>query len=109
MLNSIGRELKFAMQLISDEMLQFWHDNFDWPSRPSKNKQSRPLTEEDRLGWDTALNLQPRGNPRTFDSVRIQMRARNPVRFWQMQRDMRWLERQMKKAGYNPEDARFLL
>jgi hypothetical protein len=91
---------------ITDEMREFFQNNFGWPER---NKQPRPLTDTDRLAWDHALDKQPRGNVRTFETVRKQMRARNPVRFALMQRDLRWLQKQMKKAGYNPEDARFLL
>jgi hypothetical protein len=96
---------------ISDEMREFFKENFGDPfSAPTKVKANpRDLTNDDRLDWDTALSKQPRIRQRTLDDVKRLMRNRNPIRFAQLQRDYRWLEKQMKKAGLNPEDARYLL
>lgn len=76
---------------------------FKEPVRP------RDLTDQDRLEWDIALDSQPRGKPKTLEQARAILKARNRLRWWGMQRDYKWLQKEMLKMGLNPEDARFML
>lgn len=77
----------------------------------SRQSEPRDLTEQDVLGWADALDRREKApiKPRTIQDVRALIRNRNPVRWNQMQRDFRWVQKQMKKAGLNPEDARYIL
>lgn len=94
---------------ITPEMRDFFKENFGDPfsSHARKPVEPRKLNTDDRLAWETALD-QPRPE-KTVESIRRLMRNRNPVRWHQVQRDFKWLQRQMKKAGLNPEDARYIL
>lgn len=70
----------------------------------------RDLTSEDRAGWANAQDarLKP-PKVSTVNDVRRLIRNRNPVRWHQMQRDFKWVQKEMKRIGLNPEDARFML
>ena len=50
-----------------------------------------------------------RMRPITRDEIREHMRRKNGWRWWRLQHDYRWLRKQMKKLGLNPDDARELL
>lgn len=81
------------------------------PERYPKPTVPRPLTLEDRAGWADA---QDRGHkisrkPETLEAVRKLIKHRNPVRWMQLQRDYKWVQKEMKKLGLNPEDARYIL
>lgn len=80
---------------------------FKWGEKPPV--RPRDLTDDDRLQWDTALNQQTRGQQRTHAQVREMLKQRNRLRWWGMQRDFKWLQREMERMGLNPEDARYLL
>jgi hypothetical protein len=82
--------------------------NSDPFSRGPKNRTRRP-TADDRIGWDTALDQQPRGQQRTIETVRKQIRFKNPIRWIQLEHDIKWVQKEMKKLGLNPEDWRSLL
>lgn len=69
----------------------------------------RPLTEDDLQSWQDAVTKRPTGKAKTEEDVKALIRNRNPVRWWQLQRDFKWVQKEMKKMGLNPEDARFLL
>lgn len=71
--------------------------------------QPRELTDEDRAGWNDALDRRAAMKPQTVESVRALIRQRNPIRWHQLQRDIKWVEKEMKKMGLNPEDARSIL
>jgi hypothetical protein len=94
-------------------MQSFFKENFgdpfskSWNEKKTKPTEPRSLTPDDRLAWDTALE-KPRPE-RDVEAIRRLMRNRNPVRWHQVQSDVRWLRRQMKKAGLNPEDVRYIL
>lgn len=45
----------------------------------------------------------------SVDEVRRMLRNQNPVRWWRLQRDVRWMKRMMKRKGINPEEFRWLL
>jgi len=42
-------------------------------------------------------------------NVRKELRRRNPVRWNRMQGDFHWMQKQLKKMGLNPDDARWYL
>lgn len=71
--------------------------------------QPRELTPEDRAGWNDALDRRASMKPQTVESVRALIRQRNPIRWRQLQNDIKWVEKEMKKLGLNPEDARSIL
>lgn len=73
--------------------------------------QPRDLTDRDVVSWDDALNTREGGTtrPQTIEEVRTLLRKKDPVRWWRIKRDHRWMQKQMLKLGLNPEDARFLL
>ncbi len=47
-------------------------------------------------------------NPRTRNELRAWMQALNFVRWRRLEKDFAWMQREMKKLGLNPEDARWL-
>lgn len=71
----------------------------------------RPASDEDRAGWFAAAETQTKQKPAmgTREQIRGYLFSMNPVRMRRIQRDYRWMQRQMQKAGLNPEDARWLL
>lgn len=71
--------------------------------------QPRDLTAEDYASWDAALDARASMAPRTIEQTRAIIRAKNPIRWMQLQRDLRWVAKEMKKMGLNPDEARYLL
>lgn len=47
--------------------------------------------------------------PRTIEETRKRLTILNAVRMARIQKDFRWMQKQMKNMGLNPEDARYLL
>lgn len=70
--------------------------------------QPRPLQEEDLDDWElsTQGNMP---NMRSRAQVQAQLKARNPVKWKQIQGDIAWMKRHMKRMGLNPEDYRYIL
>ena len=81
-----------------------------WSERPKnyKGQPPRTLTDEDKAGWFAAAMEQPR-SPRTMESLREDVRRRNPVRWRRLQRDIRWVRKEMKRLGLNPDEWRWIL
>jgi hypothetical protein len=78
--------------------------------QPRPKGQPRNLTEADRIGWADAQDSRESSmKPRTIEDVKALVRNRNPIRWRQLQGDFRWLQKEMKKMGLNPEDARYIL
>lgn len=50
-----------------------------------------------------------RTRPITREEIIAHLEKKNSVRMWQLRRNFKWMQRQMKKLGLNPEDARELL
>jgi len=50
-----------------------------------------------------------RTSPLTREEILARLQRKNSYRMWRIRYDFRWLQRQMKKMGQNPEDARELL
>lgn len=63
-------------------------------------------TELGRL-FDAGIQKPPTST--TIEELRKNIRLRNPVRWKRLQKELRWVEKQMKKMGHNPEDARWIL
>ena len=92
--------------------IRIWWDSIDPEVKPASWSQRRPLTEEDRVGWYDAQDTMRRNmskEPKNIESVRRLIRHRNPVRWYNLQRDFKWVQKEMKKMGLNPEDARYIL
>ena len=49
--------------------------------------------------------------PKKFDTEMIwkHLKSKNLVRAYRVKSDYRWMQRELKKLGLNPEDARWLL
>lgn len=75
------------------------------PARP------RDLTYEDRESWadaqDERMSAPP--PPKKIEDIQALIRNRNPVKWHQVRKDFRWVQKEMKRLGLNPEDARFIL
>lgn len=72
-----------------------------------RGNKKRPLREEDVLGFFEAT--EHRSAPMTRDQVIAAIEKKNSYRWWRIRHDYKWLKRQMKKLGQNPDDARELL
>jgi hypothetical protein len=93
--------LKEQLELLKPERLH--QPNQRIPVRP------RQLTDQDVHNWTAASrNMKP---PRAYDvlSLRAYMSAKNRRRWERLQKDFRWVQRQMDRLGANPEDARWIL
>lgn len=62
----------------------------------------------DQVGWDDMPD-EPFYQAATRKHLQDLMARRNKWRWRRLNRDYKWLEKEMKKLGLNPEDARFLL
>ncbi len=47
--------------------------------------------------------------PQNRDELIELIKKNNSYRWWRLQHDYKWLRRQLKKNGYNPDEARELL
>lgn len=73
-------------------------------------REKHRLTDQDVESFFAAANSKPKEiRPVTIGSLRKEIRTVNPVRWVRLQRDLRWLKKQMRKRGYREEDARWLL
>jgi hypothetical protein len=43
------------------------------------------------------------------ENISKHMRRRNRVRWWRLRRDFGWLQKELRKMGRDPEDARWIL
>lgn len=46
---------------------------------------------------------------KTRDEVIALLERKNQWRMWRLRKDFKWLQKQLKRMGYNPEEARDLL
>lgn len=67
----------------------------------------RPLTESEVFSLQLAVDK--RTGPRDRSQIIAQIKAKNSYRWWRIQYDYRWLRKQMRKMGYNPDEAKDLL
>lgn len=70
----------------------------------------RPVTEDEYDSWFAAAMEQDEP-PKHLNRNQLlaALRLRNPVRMRRLRKDYAWMQRQLKKLGANPEDARWLL
>lgn len=64
-------------------------------------------TEEEFTSWFEEAELRKPHPSR--EAIIMRIKARNSYRWWRLQHDYKWLKRQCKKMGLNPEEARELL
>lgn len=76
------------------------------PERGALDNRPRRLTSRDITDFYEASDARP-FKGRTSIARRIQ--KEHPYRFHALLRQYSWLRRKMKKMGYNPDDARWLL
>lgn len=71
--------------------------------------RSRPrrLREEDIVDFYAAT--EKRTGPMRRQDILAYLERKNAYRMWRLRHDYKWLQKQMKKLGHNPEDARELL
>lgn len=74
---------------------------------PTPDNQPRTLDDADYVSWFAAADR--RTDPLSRDELIVEIKKRNPHRWWRIQYDYKWLRRQMKRLGQNPDDARELL
>lgn len=72
-------------------------------------KRTGPSKLNDQNISDFDLATRARKPLRNKEDIWAELKSRNPVRVNRLQRDYRWVQKQMKKMGLNPEDARELL
>lgn len=62
-------------------------------------------TEEEVKDWFRAA----KARERIAMTVRQELRSRNKVRWNRLQGDFAWMQKELKKMGLNPEDARWYI
>lgn len=77
-------------------------------------RKTRRLNDDDFEGmWEAATDRVTDAfrKPRkmTREEIIAFVKQSNSYRWWRLQHDYKWLKRQMKKLGQNPDDARELL
>lgn len=72
-----------------------------------KTNEKRKLREEDVIGFYEAAHSQT--SPKTREQIIAALERKNAYRMWRIRHDFKWLRRQLKKMGLNPDDARELL
>ena len=60
------------------------------------------------VGWEDVPD-EPFYDAATRKHLQDHIASKNKWRWRRLQRDYRWVEKEMKKLGLNPEEARFLL
>lgn len=50
-----------------------------------------------------------RKGPRTKAEILAIIKKRNGYRLWRIRHDYKWLQKEMRRLGYNPDDAKELL
>lgn len=72
-----------------------------------KRTAPRGLNDNDFDGFDVAVAARRR--PRNVDQIEAVLKAKNPVRWRRIHSDYRWMQREFRKLGLNPDDAKELL
>jgi len=77
-----------------------------------RNSDKEPMSDDEFDDiWASATDrvYQPYIRRMTRDEIIAKIKQKNGYRWWRIQYDYRWLRRQVKKLGQNPDDARELL
>ena len=72
-----------------------------------RNPVPRKLNEDDVFSFN--LSAQKRMPVRTRQDIMAHMERKNGWRWWRLKHDYKWLQREMRKLGYNPDEAKDLL
>lgn len=74
------------------------------------NATPRPVTDDEFESWFAAATEQDEP-PKHLNRKQLLMmlKVKNPIRMRRLRKDYAWMQRQLKKVGANPEDARWLL
>lgn len=88
------------------EFFKQFMDNL--PDAGPKNPRRR-LNEKDIDDFMRSADARPRYTKQTTDNLRQFLKMKNPWRWRRMQADMAWARKMIKKAGYDPEEIRWLL
>lgn len=67
----------------------------------------RTLNDADYVGFFEAADR--RVKPKTREQMIAYIESRNAFRWWRLKHDYKWLKKQCKKMGLNPDEARELL
>lgn len=71
--------------------------------------KQRRLSDEDFGDFFSSSAKQDRKPPKGIDELRKEIISTNPFRWASLKIDLRWLKKEMRKRGMDPEDARWLL
>ncbi len=72
-----------------------------------QSRVKRALRDEDVIEFFAAADN--RTGSKTREQILADLERKNSYRMWRIRHDFKWLKKQMKKMGQNPEDARELL
>lgn len=84
-------------------MARWWSSPWRRPAQITP----RRLREEDVIAFYEASDKRRPALGR--DEIITIIRGKNSYRWWRIQHDYKWLRKQMRKLGQNPDDARELL
>jgi hypothetical protein len=76
-------------------------------ARNPNRHEPRPLRDEDVSDWFGAADKRMAEPPIPRGKVAVlrHIKKRNPIKFWRLQRDYKWLGKELKRIGLNPDDA----
>ena len=81
-----------------------------WMALNALNGLKRKLDEETIDSFFSAADQRKHvRRPQTREEIIALVTSSNTYRWWRLQHDYKWLKKQMKKHGYNPDEARELL
>jgi hypothetical protein len=81
-----------------------------WAALNALNGLKRKLDEETIDSFFGAADERHKHmKPRNRDEIIELVTRSNTYRWWRLKHDYKWLQKQMKKHGYNPDEARELL
>lgn len=76
---------------------------------PTRYQGIRPLRGDDLDSWLEAASKRKPPRPKDRATLRAYLQRRNAWKFMQLQRLLRWAEKELGKTGLNPEDARWII
>jgi hypothetical protein len=79
------------------------------PPTSSPLGEPRHISEDDKAAWLEAASKRTPPRERDRETLRNYLQARNRLKWYRLQGLLRWYEKEMKKLGLNPEDARWIL
>lgn len=90
--------------------MKWWEEMLDGLANPHEAaNRRRPLNQRDVAGFMHAADRRPKYRPQTQANLKRLLKLRNPWRWKKLQTEFRWAQKQLEKAGYDPEEIRWLL